>query len=190
MNPYVRRIHTIAVSIVSLLSMMASLTACYYCDTTQFEDYGRFREEMQKMGKQLDVFLPALESDEPVEDMYLFYSDRDLIDTYYTVYLNCRYTEEKYRQEEERIVLLFNDEDLLIKNSESFGMDSLMYGEGCFGDADGIILDYMYVLFDEAEQQIVYIAFFDKELYGKYTNIPEKYLPKELIDSELMNSDI
>ena len=179
MKLYVRRM---LFCIAILLSVTCAFTACYYCETTEPEEYVAFYNQMKNANTQLDVFLPPLENDDPIDDMYLFYNGRDLIDTYHTVYLNCHYTEEVYHQEKERMVQFCNDENLLIKDSNSFDMPSLMYGEGFFGDTTSMILDYTYVLFDEAELRIIYITFFDKEINGEYTNIPEEYLPKELIN--------
>ena len=168
---------------VICLSIVILLASCAQYEVEQQDEYKEFYQKMEKKKNRMFEFFPSPENQDCIEDMYLFYSERDLIDTYYTCYLNCKYDEEEYCREEKRITELFTDENLLIKNSESFEYESLSYSEQLDHDILGVsYLRYEYVLFIESEYRIVYITFFDKELYGKSVNIPEQYLPKELVD--------
>jgi len=170
-------------SIMVCLIIILLFTSCYHFESEHVNEYDEFYQNMQEKNDYIYGFLPLLEDNECIDDMYLFYSDRDLLDSYYTIYLNCKYSEKEYRNEEKRITELFVDEDLLVKNSDSFDYESLMYSNLFVRDSSGIgIMDYQYVLFSESDFRIVYITFFDKELNGKSINIPEKYLPKELVD--------
>lgn len=164
------------------LSCVFLFVSCPHYEADQVEEYKEFYQKIEKKSPIFDAF-PSPENEQCIEDMYLFYSERDLFDTYYTGYVNCKYDSEEYYREEKRITELFTDEDLLVKNSDSFEYESLVYGERLARDSDGVsCLNYEYVLFIESEYRIVYITFFDKELNGKSVNIPEEYLPKELVD--------
>ena len=165
------------------LSILFLCASCSQYEVEKSEEYKEFHQKMEKMKNPMFEIFPSLENEDCIDDMYLFYSERDLIDTYYTCYLNCIYDEEAYCREVKRITEVFTNEDLLKKNSESFEYESLSYSGDLTQDIDGVsYMRYEYVLFIESEYRIVYITFFDKELYGKSVNIPEQYLPKELVD--------
>lgn len=184
----------IFIIVLCCLMVAVLFTSCTRFETSAQSEYDKYYKELQKRQASAAEFLPESISEDCIEDMYLFYNGKDLIDDYYTIYLNCKYTAEEYFNEKNRISELFVDEDLLVKNSESFIYESLMY-EDTFDYTDIKISDsynlnlidlelmhFKYVLFDESELRIVYVNFFDKELYGKSTNIPNEYLPKELVD--------
>ena len=172
-----------------VLTLILCISSCYYYESDT--DYETFITK--NAGKAACQFLPDIKYSDNIIDMYLFYSDRDLIDTYHTFYVKCKYSESQYNDEKERIKALFTDEDFLEVNSDSFYFESMLYGnvfdwekseimEKIF-DSEELygIMEYEYVLFDRENLQIIYVSFFDKELNGKSTNIPKEYLPKELV---------
>lgn len=160
------------------------LTSCYHFESNQTTEYQEFYQKLKENKKQIYNFFPIINDKESIQEVYLFYNDRDLIDTYYTIYLNCNFSKDDYQKEKDRIAKLFEDKDLLVENSDSFEYESLMYDSTLYpskyGDID--LMSYEYALFLEDEQRIVYVAFFDKELNGKSINIPKEYLPKELLE--------
>lgn len=172
----------IIICLAIFLLIVVLFRSCYHQETENTQDYYAFRQEMQDKSKTIYDMLPALNDEDCIEDMYLFYSDWDFIDSFYTVYLNCQYSEQEYKNEEMRIAALFSDEQVLVKNSDLFDYPSLMHRDYFDFDLNGMIgmMTYEYVLFDESEFRVVYVTLFDKELNGKSTNIPEEYLPKEL----------
>lgn len=168
--------------IIVCLGFVLLFVTGYHFESTQTVEYNAFHQDMQEKNEYIYKLLPVLKDDKYIEDMYLFYSDRDLIDSYYTVYLNCRYSEKEYRTEKTRISELFESDGYLIKNSSLFNYESLMGTHRFFHDSSDVdLMNYEYVLFSESDYRIVYVTFFDKELNGKSINIPKMYLPKELI---------
>ena len=173
------------------LSFVLLFVSCPHYEVDQVEEYKEFYQKMSKSTSPIFDVFPSPENEQCIEDMYLFYSERDLLDTYYTGYLKCKYDSEEYYREEKRIKDLYTDEVLLDKNSDSFEYESLIYDDILSRDDDGVsYLRYEYVLFIESEYRIVYVTFFDKELNGKSVNIPEKYLPKELVDLRNSYKDV
>lgn len=181
------------------LIIIFMFNSCYHFETSLESQYDTYYQKLQEASPLVAEFLPESISEDCIEDMYIFYSDRDLLDSYHTVYLNCKYTEEEYLNEKNRISELYVDEDLLVVNSEQFTYESLMYGDtlsyekiqvgDLYNSIRAMLMDFEYVLFDENEFRVVYVSFFDKELYGKSTNIPEEYLPKDLVDLRREGND-
>lgn len=152
------------------------LTSCYEVNTDQKTDYTEFRNEMQKKNDFIYQVLPILNDESVVEDVYLYYSDRDLLDSFYTVYLNCIFSEEKYTLEYERLQSLSGEEGNIL----SFEYESIVfYYYMEFGSVD--MVDFSYVLFDEDENRIVYVLIFEKGEEINIETIPKAYLPKEYL---------
>ena len=168
--------------IAIILSMVFLLTGCYKLESENLAEYSEFRNKMQKTETYIYNFLPDNKTVSTFDDLYLFYNSRDLIDNYHTIYLNCTFSKENFQLEKERISALFSDLEYRIENSESFDCESLMYENTLIYDStESGLFEYEYVLFFEDELKIVYVTFFDKKIHGNSTNIPQEYLPKELV---------
>ena len=122
---------TVFCSIIAFL-----FASCYHLDSEQPEDYESFRQNMQ--GKYVYDLLPPLEDTDCIQEAYLFYSDWDLLDSYYTIYINCLFTEEEYQAECERITNTFTDPYFLTINSDSFGYPSMSYDTSLEADFFGV----------------------------------------------------
>ena len=156
------------------------LTSCYHYKSDVSSDYGEFRIDMKSKAKGIYDFLPDLENEDVIKDVFMYYSDADLIDSFYTVYLNCQYSEEEYNKEKERLEKVLKGANV---DSNSFELPSIVADEYMNGEYpyNSVYMRYSYALFDEDEFRIIYVEFFDKELNGYSTNIPEEYLPKKLV---------
>lgn len=180
--------------LITCLMISLLLTSCYKTETEQVLDYTAFYKDMRERSKHISGFLPDISDESCIEEVYLYYTEEDpIFQPNYTIYLNCVYSEEEYENEVKRINELFTDEGLLQRNTDSFEYESMLYGE--FLDCSPFSLDffknqiswvmaeahYTYVLFEEEESRIVYITMFEEKLNGRSINIPEEYLPKELV---------
>lgn len=179
MKFYVKKTFVFSLCLLILLC----LTSCYHIDSNQRSEYFVFKEKMNKSNDIIYSLLPSLESEDYIEDIYMFYSDYDLLDSFYTVYLKCKFDEKEYKDEQKRITSVFNEEEFLVKDSDSFKYPSLMYDSLFWSNEKQVdMMRYNYALFVEDTYSIIYVAIFDKETNGKSVNVPEEYLPKELVD--------
>lgn len=167
---------------LSVFLMLLQLSSCYNVNTDNVNDYEAFLQKMQDKHPILYSDLPNVDK-EQIKDMYLYYSD-ELIDSYYTIYLNCSFTKEQYETEFKRIVDLTSQYgDMLDVNSKSFSYDSIRVNSSLDFDSKGWgIVDYSYFLFDSENSRIIYVMIFEKEIMGKSVNVPDEYLPSELIE--------
>ncbi len=70
-------------------------------------------------------------------------------------------------------------------DAHSVSVERILMGREDYDENDAVIgccISYTYYLFYEEENRIVYVDMFEKELFGKSTEIPERYLPKELVE--------
>lgn len=167
---------------LSVFLMLLQLSSCYKVNTDNVNDYEAFLQKMQDKHPILYSDLPNVDK-EQIKDMYLYYSD-ELIDSYYTIYLNCSFTKEQYETEFKRIVDLTSQySDMLDVNSKSFSYDSIRVNSSLDFDSKGWgIVDYSYFLLDSENSRIIYVMIFEKEIMGKSVNVPDEYLPSELIE--------
>ncbi len=184
MKSHLKKLMIFPLCVMILLCM----TSCYHFESNEKSDYNTFKEDLYKVNDYIYSYLPTIENDDVIDEVYLFYSDWDLLDSFYTTYVNCVYSEEEYQKEKDRLTELFADDQYLSDEALTLNYPSLMHensidtSHGFLGDE---VLDMMklnYVLFDEENFRIVYITIFDKELNSKSVNIPEEYLPKELVE--------
>ena len=149
------------------------LNGCYYIETTNVKRYAAFYAEMEEADPIMHTWLPDPE-DLQIEDMYLFRSDYDLLDTFYTVYVNCVFDDVSYQTEKDRQYSLARYDEFATYNLLAFDYESIAYNVSL--DKSKKHIDY--ILFDDAENRIVYVfAFF---MDDRYENIPAKYLPDSL----------
>lgn len=127
-------------------------------------------------------FLPKV-NEEQIEDMYLYYSD-ELLDSYYSIYLNCSYFEKQYEAELERLSNIMSQyNDIIKKDSKSFSYESFCLDSVLEFDSNGNgIVDYTYFLFDSENKRIIYVMILEKEVSGESVNIPLEFLPSEVIE--------
>ena len=129
--------------------------------------------------------LPNPENIESIDDLYLYYSDYDLIDSYYTIYLECGFSSDKYETEKQRVKDYAKQYDFTLINSDFFLYDSVYINQCIQHESDGFItIDISYTLFDDENNKIIYVDTFEegKKSEWKTSYIPEKYLPNDLID--------
>ena len=161
-----------------IICMVVCLSGCYHVETTDTEQYNDFYQYMQAKNTSIGNNLPEPSDAFTVEDAYLYYSDWDLLDSMYTVYVNCVYTTEYYEQAKDEAYAISRMWGDPVSNSSSFDCESVVappYNEiYSGGERHGT-----YILFDDAERRIVYVKVFDDAVKAKSKNIPEEYLPKE-----------
>ena len=159
---------------VLLLCIVAFvLNSCYFIETTNAKRYAAFYAKMEEADPITCKWLPDPEGLQ-IEDMYLFRSDYDLLDTFYMVYVNCVFDDVSYQTEKDRQYSLARYNEFATYNLLAFDYESIAYDV----DLDTSKKHMDYVLFDDAENRIVYVfAFF---MNNQYENIPAKYLPAAL----------
>lgn len=108
-----------------LLLLCISLTGCYQIDSKSKTDYSDFYEKMSTVMPTTHAALPSPNCIESIDDIYLYYSDYDLIDSYYTIYLECSFSSEKYETEKQRVIDNAKQYDFTLYNSDSFSYDSV-----------------------------------------------------------------
>ena len=174
------------ISFLLVLSLLCiSLTGCYQIDSNSTTDYPNFYKKMSTIMPTTYSSLPSPESIESIDDIYLYYSDYDLIDSYYTIYLECGFSSEKYELEKQRVIDNAKQYDFTLYDSDLFSYDSVYINQYIEYDSYGFIaIQVSYALFDDENNKIIYVDTFEegtkKECKTSY--IPEKYLPSDLID--------
>lgn len=167
-----------------LILNIGLLSSCYEKKETEKNNYTEFRDEMKNKNSNIYEFLPALDSEDSIDDMYLYYSDKDFLDSFYVVYLNCLYLKERYLLEYQRVLKLSDENDVVV-NSEYFNCESILMDAQIDTQLSSITyLRYKYVLFNEDENRVVYVMAFEKGENLQTANIPMEYVPKE--DRELI----
>ncbi len=167
---------------VTFLCICGLFTSCVYVNTTDGSEYTSLLADMKNTSKSVYSFFPEV-ADDCIDDLFLYYSDYDILDSVYSIYVNCEFTKEQYNAEKERVRELMSQwENLLEEDTDSFAFPSLSLERMLeFNNSQAGVVRYKYVLFNEIENRIVYVMIFEKELYGKSCHIPDDYLPKELV---------
>ncbi len=176
-------------SIVVILVLVTCLifTGCYHIDSHDINDYDSFMSKMNhKKHEYISKFFPKLEDTDCVNDMYLYYSDYDLLDSLYTVYLNCSYDDETYASEIQRLKNKFAN----YSDSISFDYEPVVIDEAHIDNSSqSVYIRCTYALCNEKENQIVYVSIFQKaEIDIIKDNIPNEYLPKEIQNIKKINA--
>ena len=172
-------------SLLMLLVFCISLTSCYQIDSKSTTDYSGFYKKMSTVMPTAHSSLPNPEDIESIDDVYLFYSDYDLIDSYYTIYLECSFSSEKYETEKQRVIDDAKQYDFALYNSDLFSYDSVYINQCIEHDSNGFIaIQISYALFDDENSKIIYVDTFEEGTKSEWNTsyIPEKYLPSDLID--------
>lgn len=174
-------------SIILILVVTLCFSACYKIDSNSKSDYSAFYDKMGSLLPESQSMFPIPEAMESIDDIYLYYSDYDLLDSFYTIYLECSFTSESFETEKQRV----HDEcGPSLLNSDSFSYESEYMEQYIEQDSNGFTYIHIsYVLFDEENNKIIYVASFEKAYESKLktSNIPQKYLPKEL--NNLLNEE-
>ena len=175
--------------LVLAIAIATMFFGCYYVESREFEDYNSFLTDMELKAKDIHSFLPKLENDKFVDDMYFRFTEYDIFDSTYIVYLKCTYDAETFNKELQRL----KSEYPLAENSDSFdynaiaieGENDVYHFNSESTDNENIYAKYTYALYDESTAQIVYITIRTKgENKMLIDNIPSQYLPKEIIGEE------
>lgn len=171
---------------VTAFFLALSLCACYEIDSTNADDYAAFYKNSSDIALQSDL-LPLPENIESFDDIMLYYSDYNLIDSYHIIYLNCNFSDENFEIEKQRALDYGKTYDGTIYNSESFSYDSVSINTLLPTDFDFERLKHIYVsyaLFDKENNKIIYVMIFEEgsNVFGKSSAIPDEYLPKELVE--------
>ncbi len=173
---------------ITALFLALSLCACYEIDSTDSSDYAAFYEKSSELSLQCD-FLPLPTNIESFDDILLYYSDYDLIDSYHTIYLNCNFTDKNYEIEKQRALDYGKNYDFTIYDSDSFNLNSIYINTLDCNQTELHHIYISYILFDDASNKIIYVMIFeegnstqDSSVFSKSSNIPNEYLPKELLD--------
>ncbi|MBR2724767.1 MAG: hypothetical protein IKB72_04955 [Ruminococcus sp.] len=167
-------------SIILILAVTLCFSACYKIDSNSKSDYSAFYDKMGSILPETQSMFPHPEVMESIDDIYLYYSDYDLLDSFYTIYLECSFTSESFETEKQRV---HNECGPALLNSDSFSYESEYIEQFIEQDSDSFTnIQLSYVLFDKENNKIIYVATFEKAYESKLktSNIPSKYLPKEL----------
>lgn len=172
-------------SILLVLALLCIfLSGCYEIDSNEKTDYPQFYEKMRTVMPTTYAMLPAPECIESIDDIYLYYSDYDLLDSYYTIYLECSFVPETYSTEKQRIIDEAKQYDFAVYNADVFSYDSVYIDQSIEHDSDGLLaIQISYVLFDSENSRIIYVDTFEegRKYEWNTAHIPDKYLPKDLI---------
>lgn len=161
---------------------------CYKIDSTSSQDYANFYKKSDEIALQCD-FLPLPENVKDFEDVLLYYSDYDLLDSYHTIYLNCNFTDENFQTEKQRALNYGENYDFTVYNSDSFALDSIYINTLDCEQKELHHIYISYVLFDDKNNKIIYVMIFEEGdknrsggVFNKSSAIPDEYLPKELLE--------
>ena len=168
--------------LVLVICMAVLLTGCYHIETTDVQKYSEFYQQMNEQGHSIGRNIPKPTDTLNIEEMYLYYSDWDLVDSMYTVYVNCTYTAEEYEQAKDAAYATAIKWEAPKNDSSSFDCESIV-GDQLNEISRGGTNQYCYILFDDADRRIVYVDLFEDALKRTSKNIPQEYLPKELRDT-------
>lgn len=127
--------------------------------------------------------LPVPDSYSRIDDIYLYYSDYHLLDSYYTIYLECVFAPEKF-EAEKQCVIDDAKQFFTLYNCDAFFYDSVYVSQGINHREDGFLAIHIsYVLFDAQNHKIIYVDTFEEgiDVAWKTAYIPDKYLPSDLV---------
>ena len=128
--------------------------------------------------------LPVPDSYSRIDDIYLYYSDNHLLDSYYTIYLECVFAPEKFEAEKQRVIDDAKQYHFTLYNSDSFSFESVYINQVLEHNSDEFIaIQISYALFDDENNKIIYVDSFEEgpKSEWKTAYIPDKYLPSDLI---------
>lgn len=171
-------------SLLILSVFCISLTGCYQINSKSHADYPDFYEKMSTVMPATYSMLPNPEDVKSIDDMYLYYSDYDLLDSYHTIYLECSFSSEKYETEKQRIIDDAKQYHFTLYNSDSFSFESVYINQVLEHNSDEFIaIQISYALFDDENNKIIYVDSFEEgtKSVWKTAYIPDKYLPSDLI---------
>lgn len=174
-----------AVAVMVLLMITLSLSGCYQIESRDQNDYAAFYQKMETVLPATYSMLPPPDAMESIDDIYLYYSDYDLLDSYYTIYLECSFAPEAYETEKQRVLEDAEQYLYACYNDNSFHYDSVYINQVVEREEDGFLaIMVCYTLFDEENGKIIYVDTFEEGRKSDWrtTYIPEQYLPAELAD--------
>lgn len=188
-----RRIIVSVCLVFVLLILVLSISSCIDIDTDNKNNYEEFLNVMSSRSEYIYDIIPKLDEN-AIDDLYLFYSDKDLLDSFYSIYINCCYSDEDYESELLRISSLSDKYDFDTEKSNEFDLDAKILDYNIdisvykspirLIQNSYILFSHIlcsYILFDDNSNRVVYVMIFEKDLDGKSLNIPEIYLPKKLV---------
>ena len=170
--------------IAVLLLICGMLSGCYQINTHNQSDYSAFYNKMETVMPATYEMMPAPDAMESIHDIYLFYSDYDLIDSYYTIYLECTFTPEQFEIEKQRLTECAGQYDFSLSDSDQFSYDSVCINQSITSNDDGFIAyQISYALFEAENNKIIYVDAFEegRSEQLRITNIPDAYLPSDLL---------
>ena len=117
-----------------------------------------------------------------VEDCYSYTQDQ-LVDYSYEIFLKVKYEESDFQQEKERIKnLVYISEFLGIEKGVEVDEDCVLFNYPTYVATYWSDIHFEYVSFDFEKNEIIYV-FTDSPTYAKEV-IDNKYLPKEVVLGE------
>lgn len=163
---------------ISLLFLSLLMTSCYSIETKECDSYSVFWNKMQKERTSISTMMPELTNSDYIQEVYLYYTDIDPLETCYVVYLNCLYSDEQYAEEYKRLKDLTDEYSVI--NSPSFTLSSIELDNYLMISPKGdIYIRYCYFLLDNDKKQVVYVMAFESGKKLHIENIPTEFLPKE-----------
>ena len=178
-----RLLYRSIVVITLIVFLITSFVSCYQIQSDSENDYRIFCEQVKSIAPHLYDFLPKEEYEKYIVSSYWYYSDRDLFDSSYTIYLVCDYEEDLYEKEYNRLLEHFENGvggiDVAEFNYRNITIQNFISYDALF---DMISIDSIYALFDSNLKQVVYVAAFAEDDYSHVLNIPEKYLPNNFLE--------
>lgn len=168
--------------IIFSIIFSCALSSCYYQNTDIIKEYSSFLRKIDEKDKSMYSLLPKNDKMDYIQDIYLYYSDFDMMDSMYAIYVNCLFEQNMYIKETQRILEITEQWDFVEENVDSFDYDSVVIDQVFYFDNLNMgLMNYSYVLFDDNNSRIVYVFIFEKQLDGMSMNIPSDYLPKEIV---------
>ena len=186
--PLIKKAIKIAVPLILVLCLtLLIFFGCYHIDSGNADDYAHFMSKMSDRNEIMYKFFPKLENTDCIDEVFLYYSDYDLFDSLYTVYVNCVYDDEAYASEIKRLESRYGKfSGYSYEDSYEYEVTEEEESFSVFGQTTN--MRYLYALRNPEENRIVYVGIFQKgEIDIIKDNIPNEYLPKKIQDTEKIN---
>lgn len=185
-------LNTMVLSFVASICVIL-LTGCGQENTYHTTDVslylqmeGNIANEGEDVRSGFFVFPESIEEFSNVE--YEYYCEEGVLDNSYMIFLKATYPDEKsYNEEEERLSNITCE----VKTSKGTVVNEIEYTETLFEYPAYVTvyntnMSFEYALTDEENYSVVYVYL---KLCEGSDFLPDKYLPKEFVESSMMNYD-
>lgn len=175
---------------VIICFLLLNFTSCGLIEFSDSDnEYSVAVNKLKERHPKLYEYLPKLENTEEIKNFYI-YAEDDLLDSFYIMYVDSICSDEVYESEQNRLLSKYQEESCSSEEfDDNFDFIIPLHNFIEFDHVDNTyplssgMANCEYILFNKSGKQIVYVFIFTKDLMDEHLyNIPETYLPKELIE--------